>query len=162
MSDLVERAFRRHYRHVFRYVHRRTGDRDRAEDLTQEVFAAAAAALPGTGDNDSSVLPWLYTVANRRFADEARRRKRRPSVVPLILAAGASREFGPAVAEGLRAALSRLPGGQREVVVLKLLRGLAFTEIAARLEITEAASKMRFMRAMSALRAELEKEGIEP
>ncbi len=162
MSDPVEQAFRRHYRQVFRYVRRRTGDDGRAEDLTQEVFAAATAALPVTGDDDSSVLPWLYTVARRRFADEARRRNARPSVVPLTLAAGESRDFGPAVAESLRVALTRLPDGQREVVVLKLLRGLPFTEVAARLELTEAASKMRFTRALSALRAELEKEGIEP
>jgi RNA polymerase sigma factor (sigma-70 family) len=77
VTDVVDGAFRRHYATVYRYIRRRTGDDDRAEDLTQEVFAAAAAALPTEGDGRPPILAWLYTVAQRRFADAARRSARR-------------------------------------------------------------------------------------
>ena len=70
VTDVAERAFRRHYGHVYRYLRRRTGDHHRAEDLTQQVFADAVASLRET---ESSSLAWLYTVAQRRFADEVRR-----------------------------------------------------------------------------------------
>ena len=80
VSDAVERAFRRHYGQVYRYIRRRTGVRERAEDLTQEVFAAAAAALPRFRRRAGSALPWLYTVARRRFVDELRRRGREGGV----------------------------------------------------------------------------------
>ena len=55
---------------------RKTGDPDRAEDLAQEVFADATAALSGGDFVPDSMLAWLYTIAQRRFADEARRRRR--------------------------------------------------------------------------------------
>jgi len=74
VTDVVERAFRRHYGTVYRYVRRRSRSHEQAEDLTQEVFAAAAAALPSEDVGDPPVLACLYTVAQRRFADEVRRR----------------------------------------------------------------------------------------
>ena len=152
--NAAEGAFRRHYDHVYRYLRWRTHDHFRAEELTQQVFADAAASLRDTGGPE---LAWLYTVAKRRFADEAR--KRGASVaVPTTEA----REYGSGVASALRRALERLPEGQRQVVVLKLLRGARFAEIGEKLGLTEAAAKMRFVRALEALRAELEREGVNP
>lgn len=162
MGDVAEGAFRRHYEHVYRYVRRRTGDHDRAEDLTQQVFAEAVAGLR---ESPSPPLAWLYTVAQRRFADEARRDALARRVNGLHVAgeeAAESREYGPDVAAALGSAIDRLAPGQREVVVLKLLRGAAFAEIGTRLGISTEAAKMRFTRALEALRSELEKEGLQP
>jgi RNA polymerase sigma-70 factor (ECF subfamily) len=158
VSDAVERAFRRHYGQVYRYIRRRTGDRDRAEDLTQEVFAAAAAALPDFSGRADSALPWLYTVAKRRFIDEVRRQSREG---PLEEHRG-ELEYAPQLASTLQSALGRLGRDQQEVLTLKLLRGGSFAEIGRRIGVGEAAAKMRFVRALRALRAELQKEGIEP
>ncbi len=159
MNNVAERAFRRHYGQVYRYVRRRTGDHHRAEELTQQVFADAAAALR---ESESSTLAWLYTVAKRRFADEVRRTSRGDALVLLAAPRPEEAEYGPNVASALRAGLANLPGGQEQVVVLKLLRGLRFAEIGRLLGVTEDAAKMRFVRALEALRAELEQEGIEP
>ena len=71
-------------------------------------------------------------------------------------------EYGPDVAAALGSAIDRLAAGQREVVVLKLLRGATFAEIGARLGISTEAAKMRFTRALEALRSELEEEGLRP
>jgi RNA polymerase sigma-70 factor, ECF subfamily len=51
----------------------------------------------------------------------------------------------------VRAALSRLPEGDREVLVLRYLEQLSMVEIAAVLEITEGAVKMRHTRALGRL-----------
>ena len=153
--NAAESAFRRHYDQVYRYLRWRTHDHHRAEELTQQVFADAAASLRETG---GPPLAWLYTVAKRRFADEARKRG---AVIEPMLAPEAN-EYGPEVAAALRSALERLPEGQREVVVLKLLRGARFAEIGESLGLTEAAAKMRFVRALEALRTELEAEGVTP
>jgi RNA polymerase sigma-70 factor (ECF subfamily) len=155
VNDVAEKAFRRHYDQVYRYLRWRTRDHHRAEELTQQVFADAAASLRDTGGPE---LAWLYTVAKRRFADEARRRGAEISPV----AVPEKKEYGPDVAATLRAALERLPEGQRQVVVLKLLRGARFAEIGEMLGVTEAAAKMRFVRALEALRTELEGEGVTP
>jgi DNA-directed RNA polymerase specialized sigma24 family protein len=47
-------------------------------------------------------------------------------------------------------------------LVLKLLRGARFAEIGAKLEVTPDAAKMRFVRALEALRDDLELEGVGP
>ena len=159
VNDVAERAFRRHYDQVYRYVRRRTRDHDRAEELTQQVFADAAASLP---ESASSTLAWLYAVARRRFVDEVRRSSG-GQVVPLTAAAPTElREYGGDVAAAVRRALAHLPQGQRDVVVLKLLRGLRFAEIGQLLGVSEDGAKMRFKRALRVLRAELEQEGVEP
>lgn len=161
MNGVAEGAFRRHYDHVYGFFRRRVGDPNRAEELTQDVFAAAAAGLPEPRPGDPPVLAWLYTVARRRFVDEARRRGRERRLAELIPGRSSS-DYGPFVARAVHDALGRLPGGQSRVVVLKLLRGLSFAEIGAEVGLTEAAAKMRFKRALEALRAELTERGIEP
>ena len=160
MNGVVEGAFRRHYGHVYGYLRRRLGDPERAEELTQDVFAAAVAALPPERPGDPPVLAWLYAVAKRRFADEARRRGRERRFGAL-LSTQATADYEP-IAGALREALAALPGGQSQVVLLKLVRGLTFAEIGAEVGLTEAAAKMRFVRALERLRAELSERGIEP
>jgi RNA polymerase sigma-70 factor (ECF subfamily) len=160
VNRVAEGAFRRHYGHVYGYFRRRLGDPERAEELTQEVFAAAAASLPDERPGDPPVLAWLYSVARRRFADEARRRARERKAAG-ILPRRSESEYEP-IAGALRDAIATLPGGQARVVLLKLVRGLTFAEIGAEVGLTEAAAKMRFVRALERLRAELSERGIEP
>jgi RNA polymerase sigma-70 factor (ECF subfamily) len=157
VTDASEGAFRRHYAEIYRYVRRRTQSEHEAEELTQQVFADAAASLRCDG---RPPIAWLYAVAKRRFADAARRESRRPA--SLEVPGKAAREYGPSVAAALRAAFERLPSSQREVVVLKLVRGAPFAEIAALVGTSEEAARMRFSRALRSIRADLEKEGIEP
>jgi DNA-directed RNA polymerase specialized sigma24 family protein len=45
---------------------------------------------------------------------------------------------------------------------MKLLRGSSFGEIANAIEVSEPAAKMRFQRALTVLRADLEQQGITP
>jgi RNA polymerase sigma-70 factor (ECF subfamily) len=161
VNGIAEGAFRRHYGHVYRYLNRRLHDPTRAEELAQEVFAAAAKDLPDEAEGGPPALAWLYTVARRRFADEARRRGRERRLIGLLKTERAA-EYGPRLTSDLRAALERLPNGQREIVVLKLLRGLSFAEIGSELGLSEAAAKMRFVRALRELRADLTERGIEP
>jgi RNA polymerase sigma-70 factor, ECF subfamily len=164
VEGLAEMAFRRHHAQIYRYLQRRTGDPDRAEDLAQEVFADATAALLRADFEPRSMLAWLYTIAQRRFADDARRRQRAIDRLP---AADALDEL-PApdanvdVDGALGSAITSLPPSQRQVISMKLLRGCSFREIAAALGVSEAAAKMRFQRALNALRADLEQRGMAP
>src|SRR5437763_16564555 len=73
MDDPLAVSYRRHFDDVYRFVRRRATAAD-AEELTQEVFAAAAVALADARVEAPPPLAWLYTVARRRPADLARRR----------------------------------------------------------------------------------------
>ena len=166
VDDLSEQAFRRHYARIYRYLRRRTPTDEEADELAQSVFVQAAARLDGAKPGATPVLAWLYTVAQRRLVDRARQARRRFETIAGLDAARLEpveeRRYGPEVAQALAAALAALPEKQRQVAVLKLLEGRSFAEIAGRVGATEAACKMRFARALEALREELEKSGIVP
>jgi RNA polymerase sigma factor (sigma-70 family) len=158
VEDLAAHAFRRHYRQVYSFVRRRSPTDADAEDVVGEVFADAAEALGRFRAGRSPVLAWLYTVARRRLADEARRRGRVARLEPVQ----PTPEYGADVTRALARAIASLPEPQRSVVVLKLVEGLSFREVGDRLGVSEAACKMRLARALERLRAQLADEGIDP
>lgn len=71
MEGLADLAFRRHHAQIVRYLSRKTGDPDRAEDLAQEVFLDATIALAGLEPAMVSLPALLHTIARRRFIDDA-------------------------------------------------------------------------------------------
>jgi RNA polymerase sigma-70 factor, ECF subfamily len=136
-----------------------------AEDLTQEAFASAAEALARSVQAAPPTLGWLYTVARRRMIDEAKASRRRPTTVPLELVRDPEAppaDYGGGVARVLDVALAKLTEAQRSVVVLRLLEGWSFVEIATEVGATEEACRMRFVRGLAQLRTEFEKEGLSP
>jgi RNA polymerase sigma-70 factor (ECF subfamily) len=158
-----DRAFGQHYRDVFRFVRRRVGSVEDAQDVTQEVFASAAAALGSAAETSSPSLAWLYTVAQRRIVDEMRRTARRRTVpLELVEPSSPASDYGDAIRESLVAQLDAMPDGQRRVLVGRLLRGQRFSELAGELGVSEEACRMRFMRALQHLRETFEKEGLKP
>jgi RNA polymerase sigma-70 factor (ECF subfamily) len=166
VADRAEAAHRRYYASVYRYVRRRTRSREDAEDLTQTVFAEAVSGLEEAAGGSGSALAWLYTVAKRRLIDEHRRQQVIPAPVISLDAARleqrAQSDYGVAVAGALARAIAELPIEQQRVVVLKLVEGRRFAEIAAELGVSEEACRVRLSRALRTLRAQLEREGITP
>jgi RNA polymerase sigma factor (sigma-70 family) len=161
-SGHVDALFRRHARALHRFFLRRTGgDHARADDLVQDVFLSVAS---GSAGETSSAL--LFTVADRRLVDDLRRSKRRPETVPLTdLFAGrlvARPEGDPSLASALNAAIGALSDSQRRVFVWKVMEGVPFAEIARRLGTSEGAARMQLVRALRAVRADLESRGITP
>ena len=161
----VDRAFRRHYSEIYRFLRRRSGSDAEAEELAQAVFADAVAGLKRLRPDGPPVLAWLYTVARRRAIDHARRTERAARTLARIEAGRAvavEPSYGESVAADIRAALQALPEPQRRVVVMKLLEGLSFAQIAAAVGATEAACKMRFARGLEEVRDQLVQLGVEP
>jgi RNA polymerase sigma-70 factor, ECF subfamily len=164
MEGVAEYAFRQHRTEIFRYLRRRTGNGDQAEELTQQVFADAAITLSRMDASPRSLVGLLYTIARRRFADEVRRNGHQGERVPLdeIDDELPAPEYGCNVAHAIHDAIARLPEEQRRVVCLRLIEGWSFAEIASLTGATEAAAKMRFRRALASLRRDLERQGMHP
>jgi RNA polymerase sigma-70 factor (ECF subfamily) len=163
-GDAVEQAFREYRGHVYHFLLRKTGDHHDAEDLTQRVFVDAAAALQSEGAHPRSLLAWLYAIAERRFVDDVRRRvvarrglsRLRPDESAPDLA------YSREIAAALRKAIEQLPFEQRSVMVMKVLEGRPFAEIARELGVSEAACKMRLSRAVAQIKVELNAQGLGP
>jgi RNA polymerase sigma-70 factor (ECF subfamily) len=129
------------------------------------VFADAARALGTLKPGDAPPLAWLYTVAQNRLIDRARRTARRREVLGdtwLEAVADPLPHYGSEVTGALRDAIARLPRQQQEVVVMKLVHGRSFPEIASAVGASEGACRMRFMRGLEQLRTFLEEQEMTP
>jgi RNA polymerase sigma-70 factor (ECF subfamily) len=163
VEGLADLAFRRHHAQIHRYLTRKTGDPDRAEDLVQEVFLDATVALSVDGFSPSSMPAWLHTIAKRRFIDDTRRRRisldgsASEGLLDELPAFDVDRDDRRAVID----AIALLEPADREIIAMRLLRGWSFREIACSLEVSEAAAKMRFQRALAVLRTDLECQGLD-
>jgi RNA polymerase sigma-70 factor (ECF subfamily) len=155
MSEPTDEGLEARYREIHRYVRRRRGA-DVADDVTQQVFLEAASALDERVHDVGVGL--LYTIAQRRMVDLARSQRDWSDGDDEPVAPES--EYGPELAADLTAAIKRLDAAQRDVIILKLLRGLRFSEISELLGDSESACKMRFSRALTSLRTDLEERGM--
>src|SRR5688500_7285176 len=110
---------REHYPAVRRYLLYLTGQRDLAEDLTQETFLQAWRHLDQF-QGRAPLRVWLHTIARREFLQTQRRQR---AVVSLEEAAGLPEPRSGVWTEEaeLRVLLSRLPAEQQEVMLLSCL-----------------------------------------
>lgn len=160
MSEFASDELPRTYARIRAFLRRRTSG-EVADELTQQVFAEAAARLPGW--KLDSEVGLLYAIAKRRLIDELRRSGRRQLIsLDEVNESAAALEYRAELRGALAAAIGGLDEKQREVLVLKLIRGLSFDEIAEVTGRSVGACKMRFGRALARVRRTLEEEGIEP
>lgn len=111
MSD-AERLFRTYNAQLVRYLTRRLGDRDWAEEVAQETFVRALRQE--TINNERA---WLFAVATNLVRDEARKDARRRRHLALL-----AEEERDAVSEPEQTSLER---AQEAALARKAVDGLA-------------------------------------
>jgi RNA polymerase sigma-70 factor (ECF subfamily) len=148
-SDALAYAFARHRGDVFAFVLSRTRNRYDAEELTQQTFADAVSAFE-RGGAPRSTRSWLFSVAERRIVDEARRRVR------LLDVEVAASRVDPAVDAPVAAAFRRLPARDRQLLFLRIVEERTHAEVAAVLGCSAPAVRMRVSRALRRLRSEID------
>ena len=148
---------RRHQDRVFRFLQRMLGSRDEAVELTQDTFMKAYEALPGWRPQ-AQFGTWLLQIARNAALDLLRRRRLVEFVpvdeAPVLPDTAPTPEQRLATAQRLGlldAALARLPAEHREVLLLREVEDLSYTEIAAVLDVAEGTVKSRIARARAAL-----------
>lgn len=144
-------------RDVHAFLLRRCGDVSLAEDLTQEVFVAAATRFRDAGEVPRPA--WLYHTARSRLIDHWRRRARRDRKLRLVGASDRDDQRpDPAdrvvSAERLDAALAELSEDHRAVLVLRYLDDLPVREVAESLGRSVRATESLLVRARRNLEAE--------
>ena len=148
---------RRYQDRVYRFILRMVGSHDEAMELTQETFIKAWQALAGW-QPEAQFRTWLFRIASNTATDILRRRK----VVEFVAleedydapSGGADPEAQLHVKQrlhALEAAIRRLPSDQREVVLLREIEGMSYSEISATLSVSEGTVKSRLARAREAL-----------
>jgi RNA polymerase sigma-70 factor (ECF subfamily) len=81
--DEADRLFRQYHAPLVRYLTRRLGDRDWADEVAQETFLRAVRQLE-SGGTLKSERSWLFAVATNLVRDDARRDARRRKHLALL------------------------------------------------------------------------------
>jgi len=153
-DDAFETLMGQYQAPLFRYVRGFVGDVEQARDLVQETFLRAYQSL-GRLEDPSLLRSWLYRIAHNQ-ACSALRRRRIISWLPLLAAqrAGEPAPDRSAIeAARVEEALGRVPDNQRAPLLLHLVAGFSYAEIATLLSVTEGTVRMRISRGRAAFRA---------
>lgn len=141
--------FRAHQRAVFAYFLRLIGNRQDAEELTQETFVrACGAAVRFRGD--AKVSTWLFGIA-RRVLLEAARAGLFERTAPLDERTPAS-DDDPDERMDLERALASIGIGDREALVMVDVLGFEPIEVARLVGVTPETFRVRLHRARTRLR----------
>jgi RNA polymerase sigma-70 factor (ECF subfamily) len=166
-----ERAFReivtRYQTRLLNFLYRTIGDRERAEDLVQDVFIRVYRHVHGF-DRTKKFSTWIYTIAANLAKNELRNRSRDPLVLlrgmttmwrgeerPLELEDMSSRPDDLFRKRQLYAlveeATARLSAHHRAVFVLRDVEGKSYEEIAQITSTKVGTVKSRLSRARQSL-----------
>jgi RNA polymerase sigma-70 factor (sigma-E family) len=156
----VTELYSLHYRALVRLAVLLVRDVPSAEDIVQDSFLAMHDGWQRLRDADSALAYLRHTVLNRSRSPLRHRAVAdkqlpgRPPDNPSAENGALVRLERSAVVEALR----RLPGRQREAIVLRYYADFSQAEVAAAMGISRGAVKSHTARAMTALRADLEQQ----
>ena len=161
-------ALVRTYQHlIVRHCTAMLGDAGHGEEVAQEVFLGAYAAMPRFRQ-EASVRTWLLAIARKQClrALRDRRRRRHLEETQRQVIAREAHQVPPDPAEEdpelrrqrVRQALDQLGAAERTVLLLRYETGLSLMELAHLLGRSEASVRRQLARALAQLRAVLDAE----
>jgi len=158
--------FNAHFRRVFRYLDRLSGEPELAADLAQEAFIR----LHERGSVPDAPEAWLITVALNLFRNAKSSETRRRRLLTPARGEGAHADPPPLPDEAaeskesrrrVRATLDRMPQRERRLLLLRA-EGYSYRDIATALELNEASVGVMLARAKQAFRTTYEEASHAP
>lgn len=141
------------YDDVYRYIRFKVGNSWDADDITEEVFKKALEKFKTARENTKA---WLFTIARNTVTDYYRRKKDIPDSETLDTYQHPFNFEEELVRKEelgcLKSSLNCLDDEELEIINLRFFSEMKYGEIAAVLEKTENAVKMKAMRTMNKLR----------
>src|SRR3954447_16530268 len=157
-EDAFDALYDRYRLRLVRFARRiLSGAADEAEDVVQEAFLRAHAALRAT-DRAIVLGPWLYTIVRNRALNVRRSRglfRERHHCQPVSLLPLGDPELSLDQRDRLRRVVDQighLPERERRALVLRAFEGRTHAELAARLDTSVPATKALVSRARTRLR----------
>jgi RNA polymerase sigma-70 factor (ECF subfamily) len=134
------------------------GHSSKAQDIVQETFCRALAALPAFR-GEAEVYTWLFSIMRNVYLKHRRHERRffhflaRQPRVPHAEGDPAEHCERQSAQTQLLATLQKLPVKQREIIILRFVNGLKIADIARILSVPEGTVKSRLFNASNRLRA---------
>jgi RNA polymerase sigma-70 factor (ECF subfamily) len=158
-SRAFEALYRRLVGRIYALCLRMSGDTQRAEELTQDVFVRAWERMESFR-GDSKFTTWLHRLAVNVVLQAGRAKGRREGREHLVAnpedyLSRVTREM-PGTRVDLERAIASLPEGARTVLVLRDIQGFKYEEIAEMQGVALGTVKAQIHRARKMMREKLE------
>ncbi|UCD08085.1 MAG: RNA polymerase sigma factor [Dehalococcoidales bacterium] len=150
-----------HVKKIYRYVYYQVHSKERAEDITQEVFLKAWKAIGSCKGKEKTFSSWLYRIAHNLIIDKLRKSQKQ-----LAHEAELPEDIRD-TADGMEISLEQrdllqvidvLSPSQRQVILMKFIEDMDNQEIAETMGKSTGAIRILQMRALETLRKTLSKE----
>ncbi len=147
---------------IYRYIVLKIGDKEEAEDMTQQVFLKALQSISSFKWKGNPFSAWLYRIAHNLVVDYMRKKSKRPVTLFDDSLVGGDRDSSPQLMaersmdiEQLLLATRRLTEAQREVISLRFAGELPTAQVAKIMGKSQGAVKALQHSAIVALRKEM-------
>jgi RNA polymerase sigma-70 factor (ECF subfamily) len=144
----------RYGKQVFSLIVKMAGNREDAEELTQDVFLKVYRSLDSFRE-ESSFSTWLYRIAYNMAVSAARKKTNETLAIDEAMIENiadetdddfSQEEIHSARIEYLNVALDRLPPGEKAMILLFYRQGMSMEEIARITGLTETNVKTKIFR----------------
>ena len=139
---------------IGRYIYYKVGDREEAEDLTEQVFLKAWESIQGFRGEPGAFAAWIFRLAHNLVIDYHRTHKQTSELHEFIEDAHPQPEdvVGTHLdSEMLQSAIAHLTEEQQQVVILRFIHGLPHAQVAEIMGKNEVAVRGIQYRAIVAL-----------
>lgn len=162
--DVFADIYLRYYLRAFRLAYAMTGNRESAEDLTQEIFMRAYQKID-LFKGESGFSTWFYRLAVNSSLNYRRRERNRASEevsdIESLAAPGPAKQmeskiYQKQIQSQVQRALLSLKPKWRVIVILKDIEGLSYEEIAERVNCSMGTIASRLNRARKLLAQKLD------
>ena len=163
-----EEIYKENFRAVYNYVYMQLLHREETEDIVSDVFVKAYAAYGSYSPSVASEKTWLFRIAKNLLIDYYRHK----AASPVELAEDEVLEAVPSDKDEFASieddtnrtvylVLEQLRIEEREILVMRYIRGMKNPQIAKELGIADKAVSERIRRALAKCRKIMEKLGLE-
>lgn len=170
--DAFRELFEKYHRSIVNFAFHFVGNRQRAEELAQDVFLQIHKAAPRY-EPQAKFTTWLYRIATNACLNERRRPEHRFRKRPLehqtedpgeraeiafpdhTAIPGDSALAGRQLEAKIRTVLADLPPNQRAALLMSRVEGMSYGEVAEAIGTSESAVKSLVFRATATMRKEL-------
>jgi len=145
---------------VFGNIYRRVGNRDKAEELSQEVFLKAFSQI-GKFRREASFSTWLFQITRNHCRDFFRRKENRQALALSLEDLNQELALSPKIeaemarqkaSQTLRTAVANLPEIYREALSLRYFSEFSYEEMSKHQNQKISSLKMRVARGLDLLR----------
>ena len=162
----------RHKQRIFSFIYSKVQDRDVADDIFQDTFIKVINTLKlGKYNEEGKFLPWTMRIAHNLVIDFFRKGNRMPtfqntdefdifSVLSDQTLSAESELIKKQIHSDVRKLVDELPDDQREVLMMRIFKGMSFKEISDQTDVSINTALGRMRYALINLRKMIDKNNI--